>query len=248
MMHPANGLSLIELMVTLLVAMLFTGGVVMLLGSQSKLFSQQARLGQVSQSVRAEHARLARLLAQAEGNSIDILDDDGSTGGLAASAGTAVTVVFRVPSGFAIWPNDNDATYGKNAMQLQWTNQPNGLGTSSHSCTLYIRNTLPNSAYSSRQQLIGNSNGDENCDGNKDPGISDSGIDPKIINFELWPLDEDGQPLATAASRPAFGYRFTLTGASALPDRDYENPQVPPGSAWRHYRTASVSGIVMPRN
>lgn len=226
-MHAQSGFTLVEMMVGLVITTLLAIGALSFMSAQTHLFVQQAGREQIQQDALVAYDRLSRLLVQTTGSTISIADDAS-----APTASTALTpggdrsakIDLQLPTGFPIWPNDS-GTFGNNAVRIQWSN------TGADAYVLKVGADVPGGGFASMGPIAGDN----------------SGVNPRVINFELWPLDSSGNPQALVSDAPAGGYRLLITMAGNLPDKNYTNPLNPNGP-WKNYRTVSSSGTVMPRN
>lgn len=226
-MTTQSGLTLIELMVGLVVTLLLAVGALSFMSAQSRLFVQQAGREQIQQDTRVAYDRLSRVLVQAVGSTMSITDSASaatSSGMLAPASSRTVTLDMQVPVGFPIWPNDS-GSFSNNAIRVSWSN------TGSDAYVLKVGADVPGGSFSSMTAIAGDN----------------AGVNPRIINFELWPLDGSGNPQASSADLPTGGYRLLITTADRLPDKGYSNPLDGSGP-WKNYRTVTQSGTVMPRN
>lgn len=226
------GHTLVELMVSLLVAMLISVAALYLFGGQMHSFYHHARKQQASGEAQAAFEAITTLLRQAEicltcatVQQITITYPGGVTNPNAANtpylAGDAISLDFTVPAGYAIWPN-NTAPYANNAIHLGWS-QASGtvkLGSGPDAATA-----------TAAASAIAGSNGNLNT---------------HIVNLDVWPLTTAGAG-AGAADKPNAGYHVVMTAREGAKDMNYTNPLDPQGPM-QHYRTVTYEADILPRN
>ncbi len=103
-----QGFTLIEMMISIVVASLLSIAVINTFTSQSSMYTVQSQRNRMANDGRDAYEILSRLLRQAQIGSI-----------VTATTGTTVTIDFTIPTGYAIWPN-NTGTFANNAIRLQW--------------------------------------------------------------------------------------------------------------------------------
>lgn len=226
----AAGVTLIEMMIALVISMLITIAAMSAYVGQSRVVVHQARKDQASQTDALAYEVLSRLLRHAETGSISITYPAGVSPNASSApeiASDSITVDFTLPSGYAIWPNDV-SPYADKAVRLSWSNS----GANAYQVRIAKAATTAGLGTATFSTVAGNN----------------EGSNARIINLDYWPLQSDGRTLqATAGSSADGGYRLTLTTRAGIPDPGYINPQDPTGSL-KNYRTASVTGVVVPRN
>lgn len=227
-----SGYTLIELMVSLLLAMLISIAAMYLFGGQMHSFYQHARKQQTSGEVQSAFEAITTLLRQAEmclscnpAQQIAITYPAGLANPNQATtpylAGDAIDLDFTVPAGYAIWPNNN-APYANNTIHLSWS-QANG--------TVKLGNG-PDAATATAAAIdIAGSNGNLNT---------------RIVNLDVWPLTTGGTG-ASAADKPNAGYHVVMTARTGNKDMSYTNPLDPQGPM-QHYRTITYEADILPRN
>ncbi|MBL1275292.1 MAG: prepilin-type N-terminal cleavage/methylation domain-containing protein [Ectothiorhodospiraceae bacterium] len=107
-MKYLQGFTLIEMMVSIVVASLLSIAVINTYTSQSSMFTIQSQRTRMANDGRDTYEVLSRLLRQAESSSI-----------ATSTAGTTLTIDFTIPTGYRVWPNTT-APYADNAIRLQW--------------------------------------------------------------------------------------------------------------------------------
>lgn len=108
-----QGFTLIEMMISIVVASLLSIAVVNTFTSQSSMFTTQSQRNRMANDGRDAYEVISRLLRQAEASSIATSISAGST-----------TIDFTIPAGFPVWPNTT-APYDNNAVRLQWSSSGN---------------------------------------------------------------------------------------------------------------------------
>ncbi|MBN4079140.1 prepilin-type N-terminal cleavage/methylation domain-containing protein [Beggiatoa alba] len=103
-----QGFTLVEMMVSIVIASLLSIAVINTFASQSSMFIAQSQRNQMANDGRDAYEVISRLLRQAQLNSI-----------VTVSAGTTFTIDFTIPTGFSVWPNTT-APFTNNAIRLQW--------------------------------------------------------------------------------------------------------------------------------
>ena len=227
-----TGLTLVELMVSLLLAMLISIAAMYLFGGQMHSFYHHARKQQASGETQAAFEAITTLLRQAEicltcatVQQIAIAYPGGVTNPNTATtpylAGDAIDLDFTVPAGYAIWPN-NTVPYANNTIHLGWS-QANGtvkLGSGTNAAT----------ATAAAIDIAGSN------------GI----LNTRIVNLDVWPLTTGGAG-ASAADKPNAGYHVVMTAREGVKDMGYTNPLDPQGPM-QHYRTVTYEADILPRN
>ncbi len=133
-MHKQNrqsGYTLVELMISLTVAMLISVAALYIFSGQVRTFFNHARKQQTTDEVQAAFEAVTTLLRQAEmcltcatPQQIRITYPAGIANPNSASApsitGDSISLDFSVPGGYPIWPNTT-APYTNNVMNLSWS-------------------------------------------------------------------------------------------------------------------------------
>ncbi len=230
-----SGLSLIELMIAVTIAMIMSIAAVSLYLNQMKTYVQTSRKEMTEQDARVVSVRLQQLLRQAvicTNNTVAPtcspivainITYTGATAPLASSAlsvaGKTVQVVFELPSGYAMWPNTT-APYTNNQVTLDWTN---------------------NAGATQEQIRVTN--------GGVTQVLSGDTTNTKIINFDFWPLNADGTRGATASTVALGGYMLSLTARIGVADPSYTNQKDTTNTlGMQHYRTVTFDTRILPRN
>lgn len=235
------GFTLIEMMVSLTIAMLISVGVMFLYAGQVQMFSQVARKEFTVQEAQSAFDMISSVLRQAEvcreaGSCAPVQTvavtyptgvtnpNDANTGNPMHLTGDALTVDFTIPSGYNIWPNTT-SPYTNNAIRLIWSGD-----------ALTISNGASTADPASGRVPVVLAGGSANT---------------KIINFDVWPMVVDNAGAVTrgvaATDKPTAGYRLTLSARVGAADGSYTNPRDPTG-ALKNYRTVTYERIVLPRN
>lgn len=235
-MHKQNrqsGYTLVELMISLTVAMLISVAALYIFSGQVRTFFNHARKQQTTDEVQAAFEAVTTLLRQAEMcltcatvQQIRITYPAGITNPNSASApsiaGDSISLDFSVPGGYPIWPNTT-APYTNNVMNLAWS-QTNGK--------------LQLSTLATPAVTIAGGSGNLNT---------------RIVNFDVWPLTLGGAgantivPGASAADKPTAGYHVVMTARVGAQDFSYINP-LDPNGPMRNYRTVTYEADILPRN
>lgn len=227
-----SGHTLVELMVSLLLAMLISIAAMYLFGGQMHTFYHHARKEQTSGETQAAFEAITTLLRQAEMClSCATVQQIAITypGGVANPnpvttpylASDSIDLDFTVPAGYAIWPN-NTAPYTNNTIYLGWS-QANGtvkLGSGTDAAT----------AKAAAIDIAG----------------SKGNLNTRIVNLDVWPLTTGGAG-ASAADKPNAGYHVVMTARVGAKDMSYTNPLDPQGPM-QHYRTVTYEADILPRN
>jgi len=229
------GLSLIELMISVTIAMILSVAAITLYVSQMKTYMQTSRKEMTEQDARAVSARLQQLLRQAvicTNNTVAPtcspivsinITYTGATAPLASNvlsqAGKAVKVVFQLPSGYAAWPNIT-APYTNTQVTLDWSN---------------------NAGATQEQILISN--------GGVTQALAGDTLNTKIINLDFWPLNADGSKAAAVTDVAYGGYLLSLTARIGVADPSYINQKDATNAlGLQHFRTVTFDSRVLPRN
>lgn len=153
-----NGLSLVELMVSLTIASVLSVAVVSSFSSQNGVYLRQAQRVQVQDDGRQAFDILTRLLLHAQAASIQVTDNNSD-----------VLVRFQIPAGFPIWPNLGSG-YANNVVFIKWAdNTDSTAGHVAHQLRIANSSTISTPAESSFVALVG----------------SDSGNNTRITDFSV---------------------------------------------------------------
>ena len=233
------GVTLIEMMVSVTIAMIMSIGVLLIYAGQVRTFSQTARKAQTTQEAQSAFDVIAGLVRQAEmcltcttQQTIGLTYPGGVANPNASNAlqlsGDSVQIDFTVPSGYNIWPNTT-APYTDNAIRIEWSLATNVAQVSAGA-------SVADAASSRAPIAIADASGSMNT---------------KIVNLDIWPMVVDAAGAvtagATAATKPTAGYRITLTARVGTSDSTYTNPLDPAGPL-KNYRTVTYERIILPRN
>lgn len=234
-----QGLSLIELMIAVTIAMIMSIGVLYLYAGQVRTFSQVARKEHVSQEAQTAFEVMADLVRQAE---VCLTCATQQTIGISYPAGVAnpnaagslqlandsVQIDFTVPSGYSIWPNDTGG-YTNNAIRISWSGTTNEVQVSA--------GVSINDLAAARTPVI--------------LAGAAGNLNTKIVNLDIWPMVVDAAGAVTAAAavtdKATAGYRLVMTTRVGTADTSYINPLDPAGPL-KNYRTVSYERIILPRN
>lgn len=233
------GLSLVELMISVTIAMIMSIGVLYLYAGQVRTFSQVARKEQTTQEAQSAFEVIAGLVRQAEmcltctpQQTIGIIYPAAVSNPNAASsvqlANDSVQIDFTVPSGYPIWPNDT-GTFTNNAIRIDWSAATNVVRVSA--------GVSVTDATGARTPIaIAGASGNMNT---------------KVVNLDIWPMVVSATGAvtagATATDKATAGYRLTLTARVGTADATYTNPLDPAGPL-KNYRTVTYERIILPRN
>lgn len=233
------GLSLVELMISVTIAMIMSIGVLYLYAGQVRTFSQVARKEQTTQEAQSAFEVIAGLVRQAEmclactpQQTIGIIYPAGVSNPNAASsvqlANDSVQIDFTVPSGYPIWPNDT-GTFTNNAIRIDWSAATNVVQVSAGA-------SVTDAAGARTPIAIAGASGNMNT---------------KVVNLDIWPMAVSATGAvtagATATDKATAGYRLTLTARVGTADATYTNPLDPAGPL-KNYRTVTYERIILPRN
>ena len=227
------GFSLIQLMVALAVGSVIVVGAINAFSGQTDAFRHETARDSTNKELNFMFNTVSTLLRHAQARSIVV--SYGATGQRNSTnprtlyaVDDELTLDFTLPANLPIWPNST-APFANRAVRLTWTNAI----SSERKNTLMIA-SAPNLAGLANAPLT---------------RISGSERDnsPHIMNFDLWPLALNGTPAARSSDAPNGGFAMQIDVRSGQVDPSYENPLDTTG-VFRHYRTASASGAVNPRN
>lgn len=237
-MHKQIGFSLIEMMVSLTVAMMLSIATIYVYSGQVSTFYHTARKQQTNDELQAAFEAVTDLLRQAEmcltcnpTQTIAITYPAGvaNPNGLLVPflANDAISVDFSVPKGYPIWPNDV-APYADDAMHLTWS-QATGVLQLSKGIDV-----------ASAQTAVAT-----------DMAGSSGRLNTRIVNFDIWPLKIgagfNAVAGASVADKPNAGYHVVMTARVGSQDPAYTNV-LDPNGAMRHYRTVTYEADILPRN
>ncbi len=232
-----SGHTLIELMISLTLAMLISLAAMYLYSGQMLTFYHHARKQQTTGEAQAAFESVTTLLRQAEMclacptvQQIGIVYPAGVANPNTATtpylANDAIELDFTVPAGYAIWPNST-APYTDNAIHLSWS-QASGI--------LKLGNGVDAAAATAAAQGAA--------------AIEIAGgsgrMSTHIANFDVWPLTTAGAG-ANSAAKPTAGYHVVMTARAGAQDMSYTNPLDPTGPM-QHYRTVTYEADILPRN
>ena len=225
-----EGFTLVEAMVATLLASLMSISVISIYINQTVSIAAETQREASTLEANQAYELVTRLLRQAPRNALVINYANPVLNGNALEiANDNIDITFELPSGFNSWPNNNPNTvppFNQNIVRISWDNS----GANQFLITVTNANTVANLPPVG-QAIAGNNTGD----------------DARIINFDVWPMQDQFIP-AVAVNDPAIsGYFVSLTTRSANPDFNYTNPADPNGPL-KNFRTHTVSGIVSPRN
>lgn len=237
-MRNQKGFSLIEMMVSLTVAMMLSIATIYVYSGQVSTFYHTARKQQTNDELQAAFEAVTELLRQAEmcltcnpaqtiviNYPAGVVNPNGPL--VPYLANDTISVDFTVPKGYAIWPNDV-APYADSAMHLAWSQATGVLQLS--------KGVDAASAQVAAAIDIAGSNGRLNT---------------RIVNFDIWPLKIgagfNAIAGASVADKPNAGYHVVMTARVGSQDPAYTNALDPKG-AMRHYRTITYEADILPRN
>jgi type II secretory pathway pseudopilin PulG len=238
-MNRQSGHTLVELMISLTLAMLISIAALYIFSGQVRTFFQHARKQQTTNEVQAAFEAVTTLLRQAEMclslpcspvEQVAISYPAGVANPNGANtpyiAGDMIDLDFTVPGSYAIWPNISGA-YTDNAMHLSWSQADGKLN-------------LGNGADSAAATAMAHSAGAFTIAG------SSGKLNTRIINFDVWPLTSGGAG-TSAIDKPTAGYHVVMTARVGSLDMSYTNP-LDPNGPMQHYRTVSYEADILPRN
>ncbi len=232
MMTKHNGYSLIELMIATSLATLMSLGVLGIFVNQTNNIRVASQRDNTAEQTTQTFDLLSRLLRQADFDNVTINYPAGAALNAANElelTDDGITVDLLLPPGFRIWPNDV-APFDNNAIRLKWHNKSDD--SSPHTIQITNANSLAALSNDNLIDLAGSNGSDQLA---------------RIINLDVWPMQDLATPQADATGAATGGYLLRVTTRSAQQDISYINPDDPEDSL-KHYRTYSVSGIIFPRN
>lgn len=218
------GVSLVEMMISVTIAMVMSIGVLLIYAGQVRTFSQTARKAQTTQEAQSAFEVIAGLVRQAEmcltcitQQRIGITYPAGVANpnavGTLQLAGDRVQIDFTVPSGYYIWPN-TAAPYTNNAMRIEWSLASSTVQVSAGA-------SVADTAAMRTPIAVAGASGNLNT---------------KIINLDVWPMVVDAAGAvaagASATTKPTAGYGITMTAQVGSADA----------------KTVTYERIVLPRN
>lgn len=239
MRNKLIGLSLVEVMIAVTIAMLMSIGVLYLYAGQVRTFSQVARKEQTTHEAQSAFEVLAGLVRQAEmcltctpQQTMGIIYPAAVSNPNAASSvqlpNDSVQIDFTVPSGYPIWPNDT-GTFTNNAIRIDWSGTTNVVRVSNGA-------SVTDAAGARTPIAIAGASGNMNT---------------KIVNLDIWPMVVSATGAVTAGAaatdKATAGYRLTMTARVGTADTTYTNPLDPNGPL-KNYRTVTYERIILPRN
>lgn len=236
MRNNIRGLSLVELMISVTIAMTMSIGALYVYAGQVRTFSQVARKDHVSQEAQSAFEVIAGLLRQAEmcltctpQQAMGITYPAAvanPNGAVLQLANDSVQIDFTVPSGYSIWPNDA-GTFTNNAIRIEWSGLTNVVQVSADASIA--------SAHTTKYAIAG-------AIGN---------LNTKIVNLDIWPMVVNASGAVTAGAaatdKATAGYRLTMTASVGTADASYTNPLDQNGPL-KNYRTVTYERIILPRN
>jgi Tfp pilus assembly protein PilW len=189
------GASLIEMMISVTIAMIMSIGVLLIYAGQVRTFSQTARKAQTTQEAQSAFEVIAGLVRQAE---MCLTCTTQQTMAITNPAASSVQVDFTVPSGYYVWPNTTDP-YTNNAMRIEWSNASSAVQVSAGASVA--------DAVAARTPIVL-------------AGASGS-MNTKIANLAVWPMVVNAGVVtagALATDKPTAGYRITMTARVGTAD------------------------------
>lgn len=226
-----KGFSLVELMVAITLATLMSLGVLGIFVNQTGNITHESQRDIATLEANRSFDVLSRLLRQAYKADININYPTGTSlnqENTPEISNDAVVVDFLLPANFSIWPNDKPP-YNNNAIRISWNN--NSSSESGYKIQMAKANSLDALSSAPLQDIAG----------------ANSDSLARIINLDVWPMQNPRTTQASASADGEYGYLLRVTTRTANPDMSFENPDDPDGPLQR-YRTHTVSGIIFPRN
>lgn len=189
------GVSLIEMMIAVTIAMIMSIGVLLIYAGQVRTFSQTARKAQTTQEAQSAFEVVAGLVRQAEMCLTCITQQTMAI----TTAASSVQVDFTVPSGYYVWPNATDP-YTDNAMRIEWSLAGSAVQVSAGA-------SVDDAAGARTPIVLAGASGSMNT---------------KIADFAVWPMVVDAAGAVTegalATTKPTAGYRITMTARVGTAD------------------------------
>lgn len=190
------GVSLIEMMIAVTIAMIMSIGVLLIYAGQVRTFSQTARKAQTTQEAQSAFEVVAGLVRQAEMCLTCITQQ---TMAITNPAASSVQVDFTVPSGYYVWPNTTEP-YTDNAMRIEWSLAGSAVQVSAGA-------SVDDAAGARTPIVLAGASGSMNT---------------KIADFAVWPMVVDAAGAVTegalATTKPTAGYRITMTARVGTAD------------------------------
>lgn len=229
-MNRQTGFSLVELMVAITLATIMSLGVLEIFVNQTGNITHETQRDLSSQQANHAFDTISSLLRQANKASLSINYPSGSQ--LNAEdqpqvSNDQIIVDFILPEGFNVWPNDK-APYTNNAIRLAWNNSATDT---SNKIQMATAGTLEALNGAPLKDIAGTNTGDL----------------ARIINLDVWPMQDPRTPQASHTAKGDAGYLLRVTARTGLKDMSYNNPD-DSNSDLQQYRTHTVSGIIFPRN
>jgi len=217
------GVSLIEMMIAVTIAMVMSIGVLLIYAGQVRTFSQTARKAQTTQEAQSAFEVIAGLVRQAQmcltcttqltmGLTYPLGVANPNATGTLQLAGDSVQIDFTVPTGYYIWPNITDP-YTNNAIRIEWSLATKVVQVSAGA-------SVADTAGARTPIAIAGASGNLNT---------------KIINLDVWPMVVNAGVVtagALATTKPTAGYRITMTAQVGTVDA----------------KTVTYERIILPRN
>ena len=217
------GVSLIEMMIAVTIAMVMSIGVLLIYAGQVRTFSQTARKAQTTQEAQSAFEVIAGLVRQAQmcltcttqltmGLTYPLGVANPNATGTLQLAGDSVQIDFTVPTGYYIWPNITDP-YTNNAIRIEWSLATKVVQVSAGA-------SVADAAGARTPIAIAGASGNLNT---------------KIINLDVWPMVVNAGVVtagALATTKPTAGYRITMTAQVGTVDA----------------KTVTYERIILPRN
>ena len=179
-----SGVTIIEALISLVLASLLSLAIVQAYSAQSKVLVEQNSYLTTQSELWSGFALVNSIVKQAQFSSMQInyLSNGRFNEATLESdflSTDEIEISMRLPEGYPIWPNDI-APYQENIVLLKWQNYGDQAGV------LAIENFNGNAGGRRRQNVLGDH--DEYA--------------LKVLNFDVWPLDQLGQEMAVDALSP----------------------------------------------
>ena len=233
-----QGLSLIELMVSITVALILSSVVLYFYTAQSATFQQSAFKERTTEEARGgfdllnhllRHAEICPVCTPASNVTISYAPSGAANGTLVPEiSNDNVQIDIILPSGYSVWPN-TVSPYTNNFIRIAWSNS----GANANQILVSAAATAVTLAAAVPVVLAGSN--DVN------------GRNTRIVNLDLWPLKADGTAQAAATDAALGGYQLRLTARVGPRDSSYTNALDPSGPL-KNYRVALFQSTVYPRN
>lgn len=230
---------MVELMISITIAMILSIGMLLFYTNQVRTFTQVARKEHTTQESLSAFEVIAGLLRQAEmclvcptPQTISIAYPIGVANpnavGTLQQTNDSTQLDFTTPSGYEIWPN-NVSPYTNNAIRIIWDNSNNQVSISAGA-------SITDAANLRAPIILAGAPGNQNT---------------KIINLDLWPMAVDAAGVVTATpnvtDKATAGFRLSMTARVGVADTTYINPLDSAGSL-KNYRTVTYERNILPRN